>query len=552
MRVALVQLATEAGDLEGNARAVVAGIEAARERGAEVAVVPELALTGYPPLDLLLEPSFVPENLRILSEVVAPRVRGIAALVGFVDHDPARVTPEGVPTLYNAAAFVEDGRVAGVTYKSLLANYDVFFERRYFAPGTRPLVHRTVSNRALGAMICEDLWDDWYDVKVARVLAAGGAQALLALNSSPFSAGKTGIRLDLARRRVRETRLPFVYVNQVGGEDGYEGQLVFDGGSFALDAEGRLIAAAKRFEPDLVVVDLGARAPEVTAGDLTDSPRSEEVARAIVLGIRDYARRSGFVSCVLGLSGGIDSAVVAALAVESLGPAHVLALSMPSRFSSERGQRDAEAIAHNLGIELRRVPIEAPFRAVECVLGETLGGAGGEVAHENVQARLRGLALMAVSNHESRLLLTTGNKTELALGYCTLYGDMSGGLAPINDVSKLEVYELGRRANRRAGRELIPESVFRAAPSPELAADQTEPFDYAVVSPLIDEIVEARRSRAELLAAGYPAATVDDCLARIARAEYKRRQAPPGIKVTGKAFGVGRRVPIAHVFRPRA
>jgi NAD+ synthase (glutamine-hydrolysing) len=441
--------------------------------------------------------------------------------------------------------------VTAVTRKTLLPNYDVFFERRYFAPATDQPVHRTASGRRLGALICEDLWDDWYDVKVARALAAGGAEALLALNSSPFFAGKTGVRLDLARRRVRETGLPFAYVNQVGGEDGYEGQLVFDGGSFALDASGRLVAAAARFAPDLVVVDLAAGAPEVAADELTGLPRVEEVARAIVLGLRDYARRCGFASCVLGLSGGIDSAVVAALAVESLGAERVLALAMPSRFSSERAQRDAEAVARNLGIELRRVPIEPPLCAVESVLGETLVGPGAEIAHENVQARLRGLVLMALSNRESRLLLTTGNKTELALGYCTLYGDMSGGLAPINDVSKLEVYELGRRANRRAGREVIPESVFRAAPSPELTADQKEPFDYAIVSPLVDEIVEGRRSRAQLLAAGYPAAAVDDCLDRIARAEYKRRQAPPGIKVTGKAFGVGRRVPIAHSFRPR-
>jgi NAD+ synthetase len=551
MRIALVQLATEAGDLEGNARAVLAGIEAARARGAEVAVVPELAITGYPPLDLLLEPSFVSENLRSLREIVAPRVQGIAAVVGFVDCDPARTTPEGLPTLYNAAALVEGGRILGVTHKTLLPNYDVFFERRYFAPGARQAVHRTASGRGLGVVICEDLWDDAYEVKVARVLATGGAEVLLALNASPFAAGKTGIRLEVARRRVRDTRLPLVYVNQVGSEDGYEGQLVFDGGSFALDSEGRLIAAARRFEPDLVVVDLGHRAPEVATSELTGEPRTEEVARAIVLGTRDYARRNGFASCVLGLSGGIDSAVVASLAVEALGPARVLALSMPSRFSSERGQRDAESVARNLGIELRRVPIELPFRAVEQVLGETVTSPGAGVAHENVQARLRGLVLMAVSNRESRLLLTTGNKTELALGYCTLYGDMSGGLAPINDVSKLEVYELGRRANRRAGREIIPESVFRAAPSPELAADQTEPFDYSIVAPLVDEIVEARRSRSELLAAGYPAATIDDCLERIARAEYKRRQAPPGIKVTGKAFGVGRRVPIAHAFRPK-
>jgi NAD+ synthase (glutamine-hydrolysing) len=345
---------------------------------------------------------------------------------------------------------------------------------------------------------------------------------------------------------VRETGLPVAYVNQVGSEDGYEGQLVFDGGSFALGPDGRLLAAAKRFEPDLCVVDLDGRArPEPPL-----EPPAEEIARAIVLGIRTYARRNGFASAVLGLSGGIDSAVVAALAVEALGREHVLALALPARFSSERGRRDARTVAANLGCELRELSIEPLLRAAEETLGETLAGPAGALAHENVQARLRGLALMAVSNREGRLLLTTGNKTELALGYCTLYGDMNGGLAPLSDVGKLLVYELGRRINRRAGRELVPASIFAAPPSPELRADHVEPFDYAVVGPLVEEIVEHRRARAELLERAYPAGVVDDCLARIARAEYKRRQAPPGIKVTGKAFGVGRRVPIAHPFRP--
>jgi NAD+ synthetase len=492
----------------------------------------------------LLEPGFVEENLRLLREEVAPAARGIVAVVGFVDRDPDVLTPDGTPVLHNAAAVLEAGRIAGVTHKTLLPEYDVFFERRYFAPGRGLAVHRTRAG-PLGVLICEDLWDEAYDCKVARELARGGARALVSISASPFWAGKTGLRLEVARARVRETGLPLVYLNQVGSEDGYEGQLVFDGGSFALGADGRLLARARRFEPDLVVVDLEGPGVAEPAAE----PPAEEVAGAIVLGIREYARRSGFASAVLGLSGGIDSAVVAALAVEALGKERVLALSMPTRFSSARGQRDAEAVARNLGLELRRIPIEPLLRTAEETLGSTLRGPEGEVAHENVQARLRGLVLMAVSNREGRLLLTTGNKTELALGYCTLYGDMNGGLAPISDVGKLQVYELGRRVNARAGREVVPRSVFEAAPSPELRADHVEPFDYAVVGPLVDEIVERRTPRAELVAR-YPAAVVDDCLARVARAEYKRRQAPPGIKVTGKAFGVGRRVPIAHPFRP--
>jgi NAD+ synthase (glutamine-hydrolysing) len=471
-------------------------------------------------------------------------VHGIAAVVGFVERDPVRKSPEGQPLLFNSCALLESGRVVGVTRKTLLPEYDVFFERRYFTPGSEQPVHRSAAG-ALGILICEDLWDDAYECKVARRLAAGGAELLLSTSASPFAAGKDGMRLDVARARVAETGLPLVYVNQVGSEDGYEGQLVFDGGSFALAADGRLLARARRFEPEVALVELDSERELEPAAE----PRDEQVARALVLGMREYARRNGFTRALLGLSGGIDSAVVAALAVEALGPQAVLALSLPSRFSSERGRRDARALAENLGIELRTIPIEPPFQALETLLEPTLAGPEGELARENVQARLRGLVLMAVSNRERRLLLTTGNKTELALGYCTLYGDMNGGLAPISDVDKLAVYELGRRVNRRAARALIPESIFAAAPSPELRPDHVEPFDYGIVAPLVDAIVERRASRAELLAQGFPASTVDDCLARIARAEYKRRQAPPGIKVSGKAFGVGRRMPIAHRYR---
>jgi NAD+ synthase (glutamine-hydrolysing) len=546
VRVALAQIETAVGDLSGNARAIRAALADAREAGARLVAFPELALTGYPPLDLLLEPRFVAESRRLLETELLPATRGLAAVIGCVDADPARRTPEGGPTLYNAAAVVEDGRLVGVTRKTLLPEYDVFFERRYFAPAPERSVHHVAGTR-LGVAICEDLWDDAYDCKVSRTLAAQGARLLLSLSASPFHAGKTALRREVAQRRARETGLPVFYLNAVGSEDGYEGQLVFDGGSFALSARGELVGAAKRFEPDLLLLDVD---PETGATPPPLAPRAvdpaDELWRALQLGLRSYARRCGFASALLGLSGGIDSSLVACLAAEAFGPERVLALSLPSRYSSERGQRDAAALAGALGIELRRVPIEPAFRALEEMLGALIAEPEGDVARENVQARLRGLVLMAFSNREGRLLLTTGNKTELALGYCTLYGDMNGGLAPINDVSKLEVYALARHANRRAGRTLIPESVFSAAPSPELRADQVEPFDYAVVSPLVDAIVERRASLAELVAAGHPRDVAEDCLRRIARAEYKRRQAPPGIKVTGKAFGVGRRVPIAH------
>jgi NAD+ synthetase len=545
MRIALAQIETAVGDLAGNARAIRAGIEQARAAGARLVAFPELALTGYPPLDLLLEREFVAENRRRLLAEVVPASAGLAAVVGFVDADPARRTPEGTPVLYNAAAVIEDGRLLGITRKTLLPEYDVFFERRYFAPAPERRVHR-VAGSVLGVLICEDLWDDAYDCKVSRELAAQGARLLLGLSASPFHAGKTGLRREVARRRACETGLPVFYLNALGSEDGYEGQLVFDGGSFVLSRSGALISAARRFEPDLLVVDLDLASGEAPRVEAPAEERVEEVRRAIDLGLRSYARRCGFESVVLGLSGGIDSSLVACLAVEAFGPERVLALSMPSRHSSERGLRDAAELARRLGIELRRIPIEPAFETLEATLGPVLAGPAGELARENVQARLRGLVLMAVSNREGRLLLTTGNKTELALGYCTLYGDMNGGLAPINDVSKLEVYALARHVSRREGRDWIPASVFEAAPSPELRPDHVEPFDYAIVSPLVDAIVERRATLDELVAEGYPRDVALDCLARVARAEYKRRQAPPGIKVTGKAFGVGRRIPIAR------
>ncbi|MGH7149265.1 MAG: NAD(+) synthase, partial [Planctomycetota bacterium] len=379
------------------------------------------AVTGYPPLDLLLEPGFVEENRRILEREILPATAGIAAAVGFVDEDRGRRTPEGHPILHNAAAILEDGDLVGVARKSLLPEYDVFFERRYFAPASERRPHR-VAGAAVGFEICEDMWDDAYDCKVSRVLAGQGARLLANLSASPFHAGKSETRAAVARARAREAGLPLLYVNAVGCEDGWEGMLVFDGGSFAVDRRGEIVAAAPRFEPRLLLLDLDLDRGEAPPVEPPSLSPEEEVLRALVLGLRTYAARNGFSKAVLGLSGGIDSAVAACLAAEALGPRNVLALSLPSRYSSERGIRDASATAESLGIELRRAPIEGPLRALESSLGPTLAGPEGELPLENVQARLRGLLLMAVSNREGRLLLSTGNKTEVALGYCTLYG----------------------------------------------------------------------------------------------------------------------------------
>jgi len=540
MRIALAQIETAVGDLEGNARRIVGAIEEARRARADLVAVPELAVPGYPPLDLLLEPGFVEENRRVLLEGIAPAAKGIVALVGFVDEDASRKTPAGTPVRYNAAAVLAEGRLAGISRKTLLPGYDVFFEPRYFAPAASRVAHDVAGTR-LGVEICEDMWEEGYGCAVGRELAAAGARVLVNLSASPFTVGKPAARIELARKRAREADRPLLYVNAVGSEDGYEGQLVFDGSSFAVDRKGNLLALGKSFEEDLLVVEIDPERGEGPPIAARPSSPVEELAGALVLGMRIYARRNGFRSAVLGLSGGVDSALTACLAVEAFGREGVRALWMPSRFSSERSARDAAAVARNLGIGLRAVPIEEAFETVRRTLGPEFEGA--DLALENVQARLRGLFLMADSNRSGHLLLSTGNKTELALGYCTLYGDMAGGLAPLADVSKREVYALAEK------RKEIPASILRAAPTAELRADQVDPFDYAVVSPLVDALVEGRRTPEDLVREGYDRAVVEDCVCRLRAAEYKRRQAPPGIKVTGTAFGVGRRVPIAHSFR---
>ena len=555
MRIAMAQIDPTVGDLEGNARLIRDSLEKAEALGSDLVVFPELAITGYPPLDLLHDKTFVAKNKDILKGLVAT-CSGVAAIVGFVDSDERG-------RLYNGAAVFQKGKLLRIVHKTLLPTYDVFDEDRYFerAPKTdvRPvklkLRGRTV---AVGVEICEDLWDERYDIKVTDLLAARGAELIVNISSSPFYVGKRFEREALLREKALKNKVPVFYINLVGGQD----ELVFDGQSLAVDARGRLIAVAKPFAPDLKTVDIDL--PGGTGRPIEAPPyhREDEMFDALVLGIRDYFRKTGFEKALLGLSGGIDSSLTACLAVAALGPQNVIGLSMPSRVSSGHSRADARKLAANLCLELEEIPIASVVTSYRSILKDPLdrlrrrfGVAARRddpVADENIQPRVRGNCLMDISNRLKdlkALVLTTGNKTELALGYCTLYGDMTGGLGALGDVSKLDVYRLARHVNAKSEREVIPRRVLEKPPSPELKRNQVDPFDFDSVSPLVDEIVENRRSRGELVALGYPAALVDDILGRVRRAEYKRWQAAPCIKISRRAFGIGWRMPIVNKYR---
>lgn len=538
MKVALAQVNTAVGDVEGNVGRLERAVGRAARLGAEVVVVPELAVTGYPPRDLLLDAAFVRaaqeglERLARAADAVAPGVVVIAGAV--VQGAPG---PTG-RTLRNVAAVLHGGRIVDVRAKALLPCDDVFLEPRWFTPDEGPA--RPVElplpggTRRVGLLVCEDLWDEAYARSPARELLEQGATALLCLNASPFRRGVRRERLRLARRAAGG--VPLVYVNAVGGED----ELVLDGASFALDARGRLLDALPACDEALRVVDLEA------AGRLDDealAPRDEEAAvrEALVLGLRDFCGKNRQRGVVLGLSGGVDSALVAALAADALGPARVLAVHLPSRFTADRSLEDSRALCAALGVRLEVVALEPLHAAAEALLGACLpGGLGGTTA-ENVQARLRALVLMSFVNRAGGLLLNTSNKTELALGYGTLYGDMAGGLAPIADLTKLEVWRLAAADAR------IPRSIVERTPTAELAPDQVDPFDYPRVAPLVEALVQGHDpTRAVADATPDEVGALAD---RMARAEFKRRQAPLGLKVSPRAFGAGRLVPVTHRWR---
>jgi len=542
MRIALAQINTVVGDVDANLAAIRESIRRARLESASLVAFPELTLTGYPLLDLVHHQPLL-ERQRAALDELARASDDLSVVVGFVDFDPDRVGSNGRPIVYNAAAVLRHGSILGVHHKVLLPEYDVFFEQRYFSRGRQGLVV-DLDGLRVGVQVCEDLWDLHYETKVTLDQARAGARLIINLSASPFNLGKGQSRRQLIQRHVRQAGCPLLFVNQVGGEDGYEGELVFDGDSLAYDRAGSLVGRGKLFEEDLVLVDLDEEGHGAVVSD-REFDEDLEALGALVLGVREYARRTGFRKALVGLSGGVDSALVAVVAARALGAENVLGVSMPSRYSSDHSREDARELARNLGLEFRTIPIEKVHQAYLETLADSFEGTKPDVTEENLQARARGAILMALSNKTGALLLSTGNKTEVALGYCTLYGDMNGGLMVIADVSKPRVYAICRHINREAGREVIPRRTILKPPSAELKEDQVDPFDYDVVGPLTDLLVEQELTVEQCVARGYPRELAERLLRMIRVSEYKRRQAAPGIRITKRAFGVGRRHPIA-------
>lgn len=565
-RIALAQTNPTVGDLPGNAGRIRAFTALAREAGAELVIFPELAVCGYPPRDFLDMPEFVDRCAATVEELTRPSdgSRGVAVAFGF----PERAAGAPPPGLYNSVALVEGGRLSAVGRKSLLPTYDVFDETRYFLPSPTSTVASAGSvGMNLGLSVCEDIWNDkrfWdrprYDRDPIADLAAGGAGLVLNVSASPYALGKAALRERMLGAAARSHGTPIAYVNQVGGND----SLVFDGGSMLVAPDGGVLARAPLFEEALVVVDLdgggarlvapdGRELPAPAPPDTTADGQADEVFRALVLGVRDYVRKCGFRSAVIGLSGGIDSALTAAVAAVALGPERVTGVAMPSRYSSDHSREDARILAERLGIAFREVPIEPMHAAYLASLEGAFGHVPGDLTEQNVQARVRGQILMALSNETGALLLSTGNKSELAVGYCTLYGDMAGGLAVIGDLPKTLVYRVSRAANRALGADAIPERTFTKPPSAELKpgqVDQDSLPPYDVLDDVLAAYVEERLPLGDIVRRGHPEELVRRVVRMVNGSEYKRRQAAPVLKVTGKAFGEGRRLPIAHGWRP--
>ena len=560
VRVAACQINTVVGDLEGNAERILVALAEAESGGADLAVFPELTVTGYPPEDLLSRPAFVADNLAVFERIAAAS-GPCAAVIGYVDTDDAG-------HLVNAAALCAGGRVLGRYFKRLLPNYGVFDEQRWFVPGRGPAGRFVVAGVPVGMSICEDMW---FSGGPMAEQAAAGAALLVNLNASPYSRGRRQERLAVLEERVAETGCAIVYVNQVGGQD----ELVFDGASVVVGADGALVGSASQFAEEILLVDLEVEVDEASVGAgavvVSAGPRSSdgdgvvgrmapllepeaEVYEALVLGTRDYVAKNGFADAVIGLSGGIDSSLVAVVAVDALGPDHVHGVTMPSRYSSDGSVGDAVTLAGNLGVDIATVAIEPAHQALAASLQPLLGGDPVGLTDENLQSRIRGVLLMALSNANGWIVLTTGNKSEMATGYSTLYGDSAGGFAVIKDVPKLLVYALCRYRNTKAGFALIPEPVLTKAPSAELRPDQRDDESlppYSVLDPVVAGYVEGDRSPDDLIASGFDAAAVERVVGLVDRAEYKRRQMPPGVRISRKAFGKDRRMPITNHYRSR-
>ena len=533
MKIAICQINPTMGDFPGNRDKILSFYREAVEKGADLIVFPEMVITGYPPQDLLLERDFVQKNVEILEDI-SNQVT-VPVVLGCIREEKS--------ALYNSGAVCANGAVVYIYDKILLPTYDIFDEDRYFTPGKTPGVFELELNgkrRKIGIQICEDLWDHDYECKVTSLQRRVGAEVIINISASPYHDAQLQERTALIEEKVYENGIPFLYCNLVGAQD----ELIFDGGSLAYDGDGTLIGQGKFFEEDILIVDLDASKSQ----EMIHVPREEMMYNALCLGVQDYFRKTGHADAVIGLSGGIDSALVACIAADALGAEHVHGISLPSKFSSDHSLKDACTLSENLGIHHKTITIEDMVTVYETVLEPLFEGKERNAAEENVQARIRGNILMALSNKFGWLVLSTGNKTELALGYCTLYGDMSGGLCVISDISKTDVYALSRWINQSGGCDRIPESCLTKPPSAELAPDQVDPFDYEVVSPLVDAIIEKRESPKDLVKNGADKTIVNDLYHRIRINEYKRRQAAPGLRVSSKAFGTGRRIPIVNHF----
>jgi NAD+ synthase (glutamine-hydrolysing) len=572
LRIGMSQINVTVGDFAGNTQKILEAIAEARSLGVDILAFPELAICGYPPEDLLFKPQFIEENLRCLDKVVE-NTTGLAAIVGFVDAKE---------DIYNAAAIINDGKLISVYHKIYLPNYGVFDENRYFQAGMECPVY-VIGGVGVGVSICEDMW---YEAGPATAQAYAGAEVIVNISASPYHAGKRNFRERMLGTRASDSVAIVVYNNLVGGQD----ELVFDGNSMVLNEKGELIARGKQFEEDLIVVDLDVESVfrtrlhdprwrkeaillqeqqwPTTRIVVSESPFAVskpvlplrqvevrglpgEVYDALVLGTRDYITKNGFEKVLIGLSGGIDSSLVATIAVDALGPANVIGVSMPSRYSSSGSISDAELLARNLGIKHMTVPIEKVFQAYLDTLTDNFRKTKPDVTEENIQARIRGNILMALSNKFNWLVLTTGNKSEMATGYTTLYGDMAGGFAVIKDVPKTLVYELANYRNSTAGQEVIPSGVINKAPSAELRPEQKDieslpPYD--LLDPVLTAYVEEDKSAEQIIGMGFEAEIVKRAARLVDASEYKRRQAPPGIKITPRAFGRDRRLPITNRF----
>lgn len=537
IRIALAQINSTVGDFEGNFRKMADFIVRAKKAGAHLVVFPELAVTGYPPEDLLLKPRFIEKNLEITKKLIG-ETDGICAVWGFVDQ------PKKNGLLWNAAMVAQNRRRVGIYHKQCLPNYSVFDELRYFAPGEENRVF-TVRGVRFGLSICEDMWRD--DGPLPSLIRKGKIQAAININASPYHRGKWKEREELIRKWATRGKIPFCYVNMVGGQD----ELVFDGHSVVMDGKGRVVTFGKQFEEDLVIYDVDLKVKVEMPKPHMTLPPDAEIYSALVLGTRDYIRKNGFHKVVIGLSGGIDSALVACVAVDALGKENVVGVSLPSHITSTQSRDDAKELAGNLDIDFREIAIRPVYDALVAQLAPTFKDRSPDITEENLQARIRGNILMALSNKFGWIVLTTGNKSEMSAGYATLYGDMAGGFAVLKDVPKTVVYQLSRYVNGRAGRDIIPNSILTKAPTAELRSNQTDqdslpPYD--VLDAIIEAYVEENHHFDEIVKKGFDPAIVRKVITLIDRSEYKRRQAPPGIKITPRAFGKDWRLPITNKF----